>query len=30
MVGGDCYSGRFKGKAAETNHISELPRPAAN
>ena len=30
MVGGDFYSSRFKGKAAETNHISKLPRPAAN
>ena len=30
MVGGDYYSDRFKGKAAETNHISKLPRPAAN
>lgn len=30
LVGGDYYSDRFKGEAAETNHISKLPKPAAN
>ena len=27
LVGGDYCSDRFKGKAAQTNHISKLPRP---
>ena len=30
LVGGDYYSDRFKGKAAETNHISKLPKVAGN